>query len=143
MSITCLAVVFEFASSHRLFLPELSNDENEALFGKCSNPNGHGHNYVLDVRISGEVNPRTGMLIDAGRVKSLVQSTIIDDIDHRDLNRDVTWLLNKVPTTEVVANAIFERLTDALRGEPLPVKLDSITLHETRRISVTVSRRNS
>jgi 6-pyruvoyltetrahydropterin/6-carboxytetrahydropterin synthase len=110
------------------------------LYGKCSNPNGHGHNYILEVRVSGPLQPSTEMVMDAGILKRIVEQEVLEDVDHKDLNRDTPWLEGRVPTTEVVAQAIFERLSAAIATIHSPVSLDSITLHETRRISVTVSK---
>jgi 6-pyruvoyltetrahydropterin/6-carboxytetrahydropterin synthase len=143
MGSICLSVEFEFSASHRLFQPALSDPENMALYGKCSNPNGHGHNYRLVVRVSGNINKKTGMVLDAKKLKDLVTETILDDVDHKDLNRDVAWLRGVVPSTEVVADAMFERLAHVVALAHPEVVLDSITLHETRRISVTVSRGNT
>lgn len=110
------------------------------MYGKCSNPNGHGHNYILEVRVSGPVLSTTGMVLDAGVLKQVVEREILDDVDHKDLNRDTPWLEGRVPTTEIVAQAIFERLMSAIAKIHSTLSLDSITLHETRRISVTVSK---
>jgi 6-pyruvoyltetrahydropterin/6-carboxytetrahydropterin synthase len=140
MTTISLTVSFEFCASHRLFRPDLSDDANRELYGKCSNPNGHGHNYTLEVRVSGPLDGRVGMVVDAGKIKSLVEREILVDVDHKDLNRDTPWLEGKVPTTEVVAQCMYERLATSLREISQTSVLDSITLHETRRISVTVSR---
>lgn len=140
MPTTTLSILFEFAASHRLYRPELSDSENFALFGKCSNPNGHGHNYTLEVRVTGPIQPPGEMVVDASQVKALVEELILSDVDHKDLNKDTPWLRGQVPTSEVVANAIFARLTEALGSRTPSVILDSVTLHETRRISVTVRR---
>lgn len=138
MPVTILSVVFEFSASHRLYRPELSDAENLALFGKCSNPNGHGHNYVLEVHVKGPVVAPGEMVMDAAHLKALVEDRVIRDVDHKDLNRDTPWLQGQVPTAEVIANAIFMRLSLALSTASGSVELASITLHETRRISVTV-----
>jgi 6-pyruvoyltetrahydropterin/6-carboxytetrahydropterin synthase len=135
-----LSVLFEFAASHRLYRQDLSEQENRELFGKCSNPNGHGHNYTLTVNVTGPVDGTTEMIIDAGQLKELVEREILQDVDHKDLNRDTPWLEGRVPTTEVVAHAIFDRLDDAVSKVSTTARLVSITLQETRRISVTVSR---
>jgi 6-pyruvoyltetrahydropterin/6-carboxytetrahydropterin synthase len=140
MPVTSLSILFEFSASHRLYRPELSDSENLRLFGKCSNPNGHGHNYTLEVRISGPVESPGEMVVDASRVKTLVEDLILKDVDHKDLNRDTLWLNGKVPTTEVLANAVFARLSEGLGSISASAVLDSVTLHETRRISVTVRR---
>lgn len=135
-----LSVLFEFSASHRLYRPDLSDQENRKLFGKCSNPNGHGHNYTLLVNVAGPVDGTTEMIIDAGLLKELVEREILQDVDHKDLNRDTPWLEGRVPTTEVVAHAIFDRIAGAVSKASRTARLESITLHETRRISVTVTR---
>jgi 6-pyruvoyltetrahydropterin/6-carboxytetrahydropterin synthase len=135
-----LAVSFEFSASHRLYRVDLSDAENSKLFGKCANRNGHGHNYILEVRVGGEIDPYTGMILDASVLKELVESRVINDVDHKDLNRDTTWLEGCMPTTEVLAQAIFDRLAEAVSQCAPKAYLDSITVRETRRISVTVSR---
>jgi len=140
MTTISLSVSFEFAASHRLFRPDLSDEANKKLYGKCANPNSHGHNYILEVRVSGPLEPETGMVVDAGKLKALVEEEILADVDHKDLNRDTPWLKGKVPTTEVVARAIYERLTGSLSVISRDATLESITLQETRRISVTVSK---
>jgi 6-pyruvoyltetrahydropterin/6-carboxytetrahydropterin synthase len=140
MPVTTLSILFEFSASHRLYRPELSDGDNFALFGKCSNPNGHGHNYTLEVRVAGPVEPPGEMVVDASRVKALVEESILVDVDHKDLNKDTPWLKGQVPTTEVVANAIFARLAGAISSMSSSAVLESVTLHETRRISVTVKR---
>ncbi len=140
MACLTLSVLFEFSASHRLCKPELSDAENEKLFGKCANKNGHGHNYTLEVRAGGAVNPSTGMIVDASELKALVEEVVIRDVDHRDLNRDTPWMEGRMPTTEVLAQTIFDRLSDALPRRVPSAYIDSITLQETRRISVTVTR---
>jgi len=140
MLTTTLSVSFEFAASHRLFRPELSDQENTVLFGKCANPHGHGHNYTLEVRVGGEIDPRSGMVVDASRLKAIVEEVVLADVDHKDLNRDTPWMQGKIPTSEILAQAIFERLASAIAKECSKGWLDSITLHETRRNSVTITR---
>jgi 6-pyruvoyltetrahydropterin/6-carboxytetrahydropterin synthase len=135
-----LSVVFEFSSSHRLYRPELSDTENSKIFGKCANKNGHGHNYVLEVSVGGGIDPDTGMILDAALLKEIVQNVVIDDVDHKDLNRDTPWLAGRMPSTEVLARTIFERLADAIPRQVQTAHLESIILRETRRISVTVTR---
>ena len=125
-----LSVLFEFAASHRLYRPDLSEQENHKLFGKCSNPNGHGHNYTLTVNVSGPVDATTEMIIDASLLKEVVEREVLH----------TPWLEGRVPTTEVLAHAIFERLALAVSEASGTARLDSVTLQETRRISVTVTR---
>jgi 6-pyruvoyltetrahydropterin/6-carboxytetrahydropterin synthase len=140
MTRLALSVLFEFSASHRLFRADLSDAENSKLFGKCSNKNGHGHNYILEVRVGGDIDPYTGMIIDASVLKELVESLVINDVDHKDLNRDTPWLEGRMPTTEVLAQSIFERIAEAVSKRTSNAYLDSVTLRETRRISVTVNR---
>lgn len=135
-----LSVLFEFSASHRLYRNEWSELENARAFGKCSNPNGHGHNYTLEVRVSGALDPLTGMVLNAAVLKELVERCVLKDVDHKDLNKDTAWLEGLIPTTEVVAHAIFERLAPAIAEACSTAYLESITLSETRRISVTVTR---
>ncbi len=140
MAIHTLSVLFEFSASHRLFNPALSEQENQRLYGKCANKNGHGHNYGLEVVVSGPINPASQMIFDAGLLKELVERSILADVDHKDLNRDVSWLEGSVPTTEVVAHAIFLRLSREISAASSSARLEEITVRETRRISVTVKR---
>lgn len=99
-----------FNAGHRLFRPEFSDEKNMEIFGKCSNPSGHGHNYILEVSLSGEVDPDTGYVFDLKQLSDLIQKRVIDDVDHCNLNIDVEWLRGKIPTTEVLATEIWNRL---------------------------------
>jgi 6-pyruvoyltetrahydropterin/6-carboxytetrahydropterin synthase len=118
----------------------LTDSENVRLFGKCANKNGHGHNYILEVSVGGTIDPGTGMILDASVLKDIVETEVIKDVDHKDLNRDTPWLEGRIPTTEVLAQAIFARVADAVQQRVPTAYLDSITVRETRRISVTVQR---
>jgi len=140
MTSLTLSVLFEFSASHRLFKPDLSDAENERLFGKCANKNGHGHNYILEVGVGGTVDPLTGMILDASALKELVEELVIKDVDHKDLNKDTPWLQGYMPTTEVLAQTIFDRLAKALPARAPNACVNSIVLRETRRISVTITR---
>lgn len=99
-----------FNAGHRLFRPEWSEEENYRVFGKCSNPSGHGHNYAIEVTFEGPLDPITGYVLDLRAVSDVVHKRIIDEVDHRNLNCDVEWLAGQVPTTEALANAFWERL---------------------------------
>lgn len=123
-----LTRTYEFAASHRLHLPALTDAENVELFGKCNNPMGHGHNYLLEVTVEGQPDARSGMLVDLEVLDRIVEEQIVDRYDHRNLNTDVPELSGKNPTSELVALAIFDRLAASL-----PVKLHSVTLRETAR----------
>ena len=99
-----------FSAGHTLYNPEFSEEHNREVFGKCSNPNGHGHNYVLDVTLRGEIQPDTGYLYDLSELASLMRKLIIADVDHQNLNVDVDWLRGVIPTTENLASVFWERL---------------------------------
>lgn len=116
-----------FSSAHRLFNPELNDDENLEIFGKCSYKGGHGHNYYLEVTVSGEIDSETGMIIDIKKLKGIIEKEIIDKLDHRNLNTDVDFLKNTIPTVENIAMNIWEILKNKIdRG-----KLYEIKLYET------------
>jgi 6-pyruvoyltetrahydropterin/6-carboxytetrahydropterin synthase len=108
-----------FSAGHTLYNPEFSEERNREVFGKCSNPNGHGHNYVLEVTLRGEIDPDTGYVHDLSELATLMQKLIIADVDHRNLNVDVDWLRGVIPTTENLACVFWERLDANLPGELL------------------------
>ena len=120
---------FKFSASHRLYKPALSDSENAEIFGKCSNPNGHGHNYILEVTVSGNVNDNTGYVIDIGELKRFVQDRIIDKVDHKNLNLDVEFLKGIIPTSENIVICIWNVLEKDFNSGN--VKLYSLKLHET------------
>ena len=119
----------EFSAGHRLFNPKFSDQKNEATFGLCNNPNGHGHNYVLEGTLSGEVCKDTGMVFDLKELKKLTQREIIDKVDHKNLNVDVEYLKGVIPTAENLAIKFWEIL------EPKITKgrLHEIKLYESER----------
>ena len=100
----------EFCASHRLFNPDFSDERNREIYGKCENPNGHGHNYTVDVTLRGAVDPKTAMVMDLKYVKDVLRREVIDHLDHRHLNHDVDFLEGMIPTAENLAVAIFQRL---------------------------------
>ncbi|MCX6174312.1 MAG: 6-carboxytetrahydropterin synthase [Ignavibacteriales bacterium] len=116
-----------FSASHRLFNPNFSNEENDRLFGKCNNLNGHGHNYILEVVVAGEVDPNTGYVIDLKVLKEIIKKNVISKVDHKNLNLDVGFLKGKIPTAENIAIGIWYQLVDKLPSG----KLYSIKLYET------------
>lgn len=124
---------YEFAASHRLHDPSASKEENEAVFGKCNNPNGHGHNYMLEVSVSGEPDPRTGMLVDIGSLDAVVHAEVVDRYDHKHLNEDVSEFADKMTTTEVLAQEIWRRLSGRV-----PARLHRVRVWETARSSFEV-----
>ncbi len=104
-----------FSAAHRLYLPEYSDAENFEVFGKCSNPNWHGHNYILYVTIKGNVDPKTGLTIHLRHVSRLIDEKILQKVDHKNLNMEVDFLQGKVPTSENVAIGIWNELADEIR----------------------------
>lgn len=128
-----LTRTYEFSASHRLHLPQLSQEENVALFGKCNHVHGHGHNYVLEVTVTGEPDPQTGWICDLGALDQVVEREILDRYDHRHLNCDIPELSGKNPTSELVGQAIFDRLNGQL-----PAQLVQIKLFETPRSAFVV-----
>lgn len=116
-----------FSASHRLYNPAFSDKENEAIFDKCANPHGHGHNYVLEVTVAGEPEKDTGYVIDLKKLKEIVQKEIIEKVDHKHLNHDVEFLSGTIPTAENIARSIWKILSPKIpKG-----KLYKIRLHET------------
>lgn len=105
----------------------MSDEENQRTFGKCNNPNWHGHNYILDVSVRGPVDERTGYVVDLTRVKDIVQKHVIEKVDHRNLNLEVDFLRDAIPTTENVIVAFWRVLEPALR----PAQLTRLVLWET------------
>ncbi len=116
-----------FSTSHRLHNPDLTDKENRELFGKCNNPNGHGHNYTLEVVVAGEVNPKTGYVIDLKLLKNIIKENIVNKVDHKHLNFDVDFMQGINPTTENFAIKIWEQLEDKIPSG----KLYLIRLRET------------
>ena len=117
----------EFSASHLYHNPDFSPEENRRVFGKCNNPHGHGHNYVLEVTIAGEPDPRTGMVLDLKELKDILQREILDRIDHRFLNYEVPELAGKIPTTENIAATIWNLLEPRIRQG----RLHRVRLYET------------
>lgn len=121
---------YSFAASHRLHSPSFDEAENRRVYGKCSNPYGHGHNYELEVTVTGEVNPATGMLADLGDLDRFVAREVLEPFDHRNLSMDVEAFRNRVATTENLCLEIFDRLK-AFPG----ARLMRIRIQETGRNS--------
>jgi 6-pyruvoyltetrahydropterin/6-carboxytetrahydropterin synthase len=107
---TTLTRRYRFAASHRLHSPHFSAEENQRLYGKCNNPYGHGHNYVVEVTVTGPVDPATGMIANLGELDPFVQCEVIEPFDQRYLNEEVAEFQASVPTTENVAREIYRRL---------------------------------
>jgi 6-pyruvoyltetrahydropterin/6-carboxytetrahydropterin synthase len=116
-----------FCASHRLHNPNLTDEENKNIFGKCNNPNGHGHNYILEIVIAGEIDEKTGYVIDLKQLKTIIIENIISKVDHKHLNFDVDFMKGINPTTENFAIKIWENLVDKIPTG----KLHLVRLHET------------
>jgi 6-pyruvoyltetrahydropterin/6-carboxytetrahydropterin synthase len=133
-----LTRTFEFAASHRLNAPGLSHEDNVALFGKCNNLAGHGHNYLLEVTVEGQPDAQTGMLVDLGALDGLVDREVVHRYDHKNLSSDIPEFVERNATSEVVAAEIFSRLSHPIAKE-LGVVLSKVRLHETERNIFEVS----
>ena len=120
----------EFSAAHRLFNPDWTEERNQEVFGVCANPNWHGHNYELHVTVEGPLDPETGFVIDFRDLKSLVDSRVIRDLDHKNLGLDVPWMKGLISSAENLVVAIWNRLADGL---PQGVELNKLILWETPR----------
>lgn len=116
-----------FSSSHILFNPELSDEENFSLFDKCANKMGHGHNYVVEITVAGEPDIRTGYVIDLKKLKMIIKQVVLDKVDHKHLNYEVEFLKGVIPTAENIAKGIWR----VLEPKIVEGKLYSVRLHET------------
>lgn len=116
-----------FNAAHRLYVEEWSEEKNFEVFGKCANKNYHGHNFLLFVTVKGEPDPTTGMVINLKELSKLIQEKVIDKLDHRNLNTDVAFLKNKMPSIENLAKTIWKELFDEIKG----AQLHSIKICET------------
>ncbi|HZT44158.1 MAG TPA: 6-carboxytetrahydropterin synthase [Chthonomonadaceae bacterium] len=121
--------VYEFAASHRLYSPHLTEAENDELFGKCAYLHGHGHNYVLEVTVAGPLDPCTGRVIEDAALDMIVHQEVVDRYDHRHFNY-IPEFENKIPSSEVITRTIWERLRDHI---PPPARLYRVVLRETAR----------
>ena len=119
-----------FSAGHRLHCAAISDEENRRIYGKCNNPNGHGHNYWLEVTITGPKDPLTGMVVDLKELDLVVRRRVLDEVDHASLNDDVEWMKGIVPTTENLAEAIWGRLHGHV---PAPGVLHEVRVHETEK----------
>jgi len=126
---TTVRVKVDFEAAHRLHNREQSDDWNRRVFGKCNNPHGHGHNYVIEAAVTGEIN-------DMKDLKAVLNRAVVDEVDHRHLNIEVDWLSDIIPTAENLARAFYKRVEPEL---PEGIELASITVHETDRNSATFS----
>ncbi len=117
----------KFNAAHRVHNPALSDQENAAIFGKCNNPNWHGHNYTLDVSVEGDIDERTGYVFDLAALKLLVEREVVDKVDHRNFNLDVDFMKSVIPTSENIVVAFWGLLVDRVK----PARLARLVLWET------------
>jgi len=117
----------EFSASHYYHNPGFSAEENRRVFGKCNNPHGHGHNYVMEVTVAGEVDSTTGMVLNLKELKAILEREIIEVMDHRFLNKEVPVFASTIPTTENIAIEIWKMLASKITFG----KLHHIRLYET------------
>lgn len=127
MAIVTVTRRLHFNAAHRVHNPTLSDEENDRLFGKCNNPNWHGHNYILDVSVTGAVDPRTGYVLDLARLRDIVQREIIEKADHKNLNLEVEFMRGVIPTSENIVTAIWHVLATHIT----PARLSRLVLWET------------
>jgi 6-pyruvoyltetrahydropterin/6-carboxytetrahydropterin synthase len=118
-----------FNAAHKMLNPAWTPEQNQAVFGPCANENWHGHNYVLEVTLSGEPGPDTGYVYDLGKLKTLIEDRVIRWVDHKNLNLDVPFLKGLIPSSENFAIAIWNQLVDHVA----PATLYSVRLYETPR----------
>jgi 6-pyruvoyltetrahydropterin/6-carboxytetrahydropterin synthase len=116
-----------FNAAHRVHNPELSDEENRSLFGKCNNPNWHGHNYVLEVSVAGPVDSRTGYVMDLGHLRDVVEREVIEEVDHRNMNIDVEFMRGVIPTAENIVVQCWR----AIAPHVAPARLTRLRLWET------------
>ncbi|HLJ85495.1 MAG TPA: 6-carboxytetrahydropterin synthase [Candidatus Angelobacter sp.] len=122
----------EFSASHYYHNPEFDIEENKRIFGKCNNPHGHGHNYTLEVTVRGQVDQRSGFVVDLKELKEVMNREVIDAVDHRFLNKEVNEFRDRIPTTENLAITIWNWLQPKLQV----AELHRIRLYETQDLFV-------
>ena len=121
---------YAFCASHRLHSAQFSEEENQRVYGKCNNPYGHGHNYVVEVAVSGPTDPATGMIANLGDLDAFVAREVIEPFDHKYLNEEIDAFRERVPTTENICVEIFKRLSAFPKA-----KLERVLVEETGRNS--------
>jgi len=114
----------QFSAAHRLFNPAWSDQKNNAVFGKCNNPNGHGHNYDVEVTVAGDPPAETGMVIDLKKLADIIDAEIIERVDHKNMNVDVDFMRGTIPTAENMAVAFWKILAPKItEGKLFAIKL--------------------
>ncbi len=119
----------EFSAAHHYHNPAFSAEENRRIFGKCNNLDGHGHNYTLELTVKGEVNPKTGFVINLVDLKGILNSEVMDVFDHRHLNKEVPEFAKEIPTTENIAISIWRRVEPKVKA--LNASVHRVRLYET------------
>ncbi|GBB87896.1 hypothetical protein RclHR1_01440011 [Rhizophagus clarus] len=132
-SIVYLSRIETFSAAHRLHSPSLSDEENEKLYGKCNNPNGHGHNYKVEVIVKGEIDPLTGMVMNLEDLKECIKITVMNVLDHKNLDHDVTYFKDIPSTSENLAVFIWYSIKDYLSEKSYKGILYEIKLYETEK----------
>jgi 6-pyruvoyltetrahydropterin/6-carboxytetrahydropterin synthase len=118
-----------FSAAHRISSDRLTPAENARVFGLCHSPNYHGHNYELDVTVEGQIDPDTGYVLDLGKLRELVEELVVNDLDHRNLNLDVVWLKDIIPSSENLIVQMWRQLDGRIPG----ARLAKLILWETPR----------
>ncbi|PSF35525.1 6-pyruvoyl tetrahydropterin synthase [Aphanothece hegewaldii CCALA 016] len=136
-----LTVKTHFSAAHRLALPELSLEENTEIYGKCARTNGHGHNYHLEVSVVGEIDSRTGMIVDLGDLQKIINDYVVEPFDHTFLNKDVPYFTQTVPTAENIAFYIAQLLQQPIKE--IGAELDKVKLIESPNNSCEIFCRKS
>jgi 6-pyruvoyltetrahydropterin/6-carboxytetrahydropterin synthase len=139
--VTSLTRRYRFASSHRLNSPALTEEQNWETYGKCNNPYGHGHDYVLEVTASGPVNEHTGRVLSVAMLDAYVRNKVLHLFDHRDMNRDIPAFQEKVPTAENIAAVIGNILCGGWQQAFPGTALSRVRIEETRRNFVELRNR--
>ncbi len=122
-----------FNAAHRLFRPEWDDEKNLQVFGKCSNPNWHGHNYVLYVTVKGEVDPQTGFLINLKDLSKILKEKVTEKLDHKNMNLEVDFMKDRITSTENLAIGVWEQIEEPLRQ--LGATLHCVKVYETEKNS--------
>merc|ERR1712173_30336 len=122
------------SACHRLHSNQLSDEENRKIFGKCNNPNGHGHNYVVEVTMKGKINPRTGMVINISDLKKMMNTAIMEPLDHKNIDKDVSYFSNGiVSTVENIAVYVWKNVEQLLSESEFTAALDNVKIWETEK----------
>lgn len=127
MPIVTATRLVKFNAGHRVYNPAWSDEKNAATFGKCNNPNYHGHNYTLEITVEGAVDPDTGYVMDLGHLKQVAERELVQHLDHKNLNLDVPFLAGTIPTTENLVLACWRELAPKVT----PARLVRLKLWET------------